>query len=286
MKLLVTHRSPDLDAIASVWCMTRFHANEFSTARHYFVNAGDTIDLRTAADLGYAPEDVVHTDTGLGDFDHHQAERGMQRVCATSLVYDYVSHLHPELQEDKALIFLVDYVNAIDHFEECTWPNSNDLKNSFLIQNLIDGLQRYGVQDDEALLQFGFSCLDAAYASLGAEIQAKQELAKGKEFETKWGKGIAIETSVDEVLKLAQKSGYVIAIKKDPKRGDIRIKAVPGQGIDLTPIYKTITNTDLVGHWYFHPGKTMLLNGSNKDANKKPSPLTVEQVVGIFTNVK
>lgn len=286
MKLLVTHRSPDLDAIASVWCMTRFHANEFSTARHYFVNAGDTIDLRTAADLGYAPEDVVHTDTGLGDFDHHQAERGMQRVCATSLVYDYVSHLHPELQEDKALIFLVDYVNAIDHFEECTWPNSNDLKNSFLIQNLIDGLQRYGVQDDEALLQFGFSCLDAAYASLGAEIQAKQELAKGKEFETKWGKGIAIETSVDEVLKLAQKSGYVIAVKKDPKRGDIRIKAVPGQGIDLTPIYKTITNTDLVGHWYFHPGKTMLLNGSNKDANKKPSPLTVEQVVGIFTNVK
>lgn len=286
MKLLVTHRSPDLDAIASVWAFTRFHATEFSNSKHYFVNAGDTIDLRIAADMGYDIEDVVHTDTGLGEFDHHQEERGMKRVCATSLVYDYVSHLHPELQNDKALIFLVDYVNAIDHFEECNWPDSDNLKNCLLIQNLIDGLQRFGVQDDEALLQFGFSCLDAAYASLGAEIQAKEELSKGVEFETKWGKGIAIETAVDEVLKLAQKSGYVIAIKKDPKRGDIRIKAVPGKGIDLTPIYKTVTNTDLVGHWYFHPGKTMLLNGSNKDANKKPSPLTIEQVIKIFSNLK
>ena len=130
MKLLVTHRSPDLDAISSVWCFTRFQASEFSDAKHAFVNAGESIDLRTAEDLGFSPEDVVHVDTGLGDFDHHQPERGMKRICATSLVYDYVSHLHPELQGDAALQFLVEYITAIDHFEECFWDNATDLKNN------------------------------------------------------------------------------------------------------------------------------------------------------------
>lgn len=282
MKLLVTHRSPDLDAIASVWMLTRFHAIEFADSKHYFVNAGDSIDLRTAADLGFAPEDIVHTDTGLGEFDHHQPERGMLRVCATSLVYDYVTHMHPDLKGDKGLAFLSDYVNSIDHFEECFWPNADDLKHSLLIQNLIDGLQRFGVQDDEALLQFGFQCLDAAYASLSAEVQARDVISKGKEFMTPWGKGIAIESPVDEVLKLAQRMGYMVAVKKDPKRGDIRIKAVPGKGIDLTSIYEQILKIDTVGHWYFHPGKTMVLNGSSKDANKKPSPLKLEQVIELF----
>jgi len=286
MKLLVTHRSPDLDAISSVWCFTRFHPHDFSDAKHAFVNAGETIDLRAAEDLGFAPEDVVHVDTGLGDFDHHQPERGMQRICATSLVYDYVSHLHPELQDDKALTFLVDYITAIDHFEECFWDDAANLKNNLLIQNLIDGLQRFGVQDDEALMHFGFQCLDAAHASLTAQIQAKEELRKGIEFETKWGKGLAIETSVDEVLKLAQKSGYVIAIRKDPKRGDIRIKAVPGKDIDLTPVYRKVTAKDIIGRWYFHPGKTMLLNGSSKEMNRKPSPLTLQEIIDIFQSVK
>ncbi|MEP7166625.1 MAG: hypothetical protein ABI758_01450 [Candidatus Woesebacteria bacterium] len=286
MKLLVTHRSPDLDAISSVWCFTRFHATQFADAKHAFVNAGESIDLRAAEDLGFSPEDVVHVDTGLGDFDHHQEERGMKRVCATSLVYDYVSHLHPELQGDQALQFLVEYVNAIDHFEECFWENATDLKNNLLIQNLIDGLQRYGVQDDEALMHFGFQCLDAAHASLSAQIQAKGELKKGTEFETKWGKAIALETAVDEVLKLSQKSGFLIAIRKDPNRGDIRIKAAPGKGIDLTPIYEKITEMDTVGRWYFHPGKTMLLNGSSKEMNRKPSPLTLEQIIEIFKKVK
>src|SRR5690349_2959409 len=135
MKLLVTHRAPDLDAIASVWMLRRFDARNFADAKLYFVNAGETIDLRTAADLGFSPEEITHTDTGKGQFDHHQAERGMLRVCATSLVYDYVCHIHPELGQDEALKYVSEFVTQIDHFEENAWDNATDLKNQFLIHN-------------------------------------------------------------------------------------------------------------------------------------------------------
>lgn len=284
MKLLVTHRSPDLDAIGAVWMCTRFLAREYSDAKHAFVNAGETIDLRTAADMGFSSEDITHVDTGLGDFDHHQKDRGMLRVCATSLVYDYVIHVHPEYANDSALAYLSDYVNAIDHFEENAWEDADSLRNCFLIQNLIDGLQRTGVQDDEALLHFGFECLDAAYSSLGAQVQAAKEIEKGIEFDTPWGRGIAMQTAVDEVLKLAAKKGFALSIRKDPHKGDIRIKATPGKNTDLTALYEKIVAKDSVGHWYFHPGKTMILNGSSKDANKKPSPLTIQDIIVFATN--
>ncbi len=284
MKLLVTHRSPDLDAIGAVWMWTRFVPREFADAKHAFVNAGETIDLRLAADMGYSPQDIVHVDTGLGDFDHHQPDRGMQRVCATSLVYDYVSHIHPELQTDEALEFLVDFVNTVDHFEEVSWEHADSMQHCLLIHNLIDGLQRFGVQDDEVLLQFGFSCLDAAYNALAAQVQAAKEMEKGVVFESIYGKAIAMETAVDTVLKLAAKKGFALVIRKDPHKGDIRIKAAPNKGIDLTDLHKKIIAKDTVGHWYFHPGKTMILNGSTKDANKRPSPLTIQEIIAFATN--
>ncbi len=86
----------------------------------------------------------------------------------------------------------------------------------------------------------------------------------------------------NEVVKLAQKSGYVVAVRKDPNKGDIRIKAVPGKGIDLTPIERKVRQMDSVGRWYFHPGKTMLLNGSSKDSSRLPSPLTLQQIMTLF----
>ncbi len=287
MKLLVTHRAPDLDAITSVWVLKRFDAQSYADAKLYFVNAGEAIDPRVAADMGFNLEDITHTDTGLGDFDHHQPERGMKRMCATSLVTQYVCHIHPELQQDKALAYIAEYVTMIDHFEEHAWDNAADLKYQFMVHNLIEGIRRSGVQDDQAVMNFGFQCLDAAYAGLAEQIQAQEIIETKKiEFDTKWGKGIALETANDEVIKLSQKSGYAIAIRKDPHKGDIRIKAVPQKGIDLTPIADKIMKMDTVGRWYFHPGKTMLLNGSSKELSRKPSPLTIQQVIKVFQSIQ
>lgn len=286
MKLLVTHFAPDLDAISSVWMLKRFDERTYADAKLAFVNPGETIDLRTAADLGFSPEDVVHTDTGLGVFDHHQPERGMKRICATSLVYDYICSLHPDYKHDEALAYLSEYVTAIDHFEECEWENADDLKFQFLLQNIIEGVRLVGLHDDESMCQFVFTCLDGVYAALKEQLGAKSAIAeKARLFETKWGKAMAIESANDETIKLGQKQGFVLVVRKDPGKGNIRIKAVPHKNIDLTEVASAIKFKDPVGSWYFHPAKTMLLNGSSKSNRQVPSRMSLDEVVGIIKTV-
>lgn len=283
MKLLVTHFAPDLDAISSVWMLRRFDERNYASAKLAFVNPGETIDLRSATDLGFSPEDITHTDTGLGTFDHHQPERGTKRICATSLVYDYICDLHPEYKEDKALAYMSEYVTAIDHFEENAWHGADDFKFQFMLQNIIEGLRLVGLHDDEAMCHFGFTSLDGVYAALKEQIGAGEAIEeKGRLFETKWGRALAIESANDETIKLGQKQGYVLVVRKDPGRGNIRIKAVPDKGIDLSEVAKMIKEKDRVGTWYFHPGKTMLLNGSSKTNNQVPSPLSLDEVVNII----
>lgn len=286
MKLLVTHYSPDLDAISSLWILKRFDERTYANAKLAFVNPGSTIDLRSAADLGFSPEDITHTDTGLGEFDHHQPERAKKRICATSLTYDYICDIHPEYLADKALSYLVEYVNAIDHFEEIAWEKADDFKYQFLLQNLIDGVRLVGLHDDEALTHFGFTCLDGVYAALKEQIGAQEAIdEKGTTFPTVWGRAMAIESANDEVIKLAQKQGYVLVVRKDPGRGNIRIKAIPGRKIDLSKVHQEIKKHDSTGSWYFHPAGTMLLNGSSKSNNQLPSPLSLLEVVDIIKRV-
>ncbi len=286
MKLLVTHFAPDLDAIASIWIFKRFDERNFADAKLAFVNPGETVDLRTAADMGFSPEEIVHTDTGLGTFDHHQPERGMKRICATSLVYDYICDIHPEYKQDEALSYLVEYVTAIDHFEENAWDGADDLKFQFLLQNILEGIRLVGLYDDESLCHFAFTCLDGVYAALKEQLGAQEAINEGgRLFVTKWGKALAIESANDETIKLGQKQGFVLVVRKDPGKGSIRIKAVPDKGIDLTKISQAIKHKDPTGTWYFHPAKTMLLNGSNKTSNQTPSPLSLDEVVDIIKQV-
>lgn len=286
MKLLVTHLAPDLDAIGSLWMLKRFDERNYADAKLAFVNPGETLDLRVAADQGFSAEDVVHTDTGLGTFDHHQPERGMKRICATSLVYDYICDIHPEFKKDKALSYISEYVTAIDHFEENAWEEADHFKFTFLLQNIIDGLRLVGLHDDHSMCHFGFTCFDGVYASLKEQIGAEEAIEeKGRSFETKWGRALAIESANDETIKLGQKQGFVLVVRKDPGKGNIRIKAVPDKGIDLTSISEAIKKKDAVGTWYFHPAKTMLLNGSSKSNNQTPSPLSLDEVVSIVKQV-
>ncbi|PWU23845.1 hypothetical protein C5B42_01635 [Candidatus Cerribacteria bacterium 'Amazon FNV 2010 28 9'] len=286
MKLLVTHHSPDLDAIGSCWMLKRFDAETYADAKIDFVNPGETIDLRTAADLGFAREDITHVDTGLGPFDHHQPERGLQRVCATTLAYDYVCTLHPELAKDEALFFLADYVNTIDHFEEVFWDKADDMKYQLLLQNLIEGVRLSGASDDLAQLNFGFTCLDSAYAVLTQQVEAYHELEqKGRPFKSPWGKALAIESKNDETIKLAQKQGFIVVVRKNAEHGNVRIKAIPGKQIDLTPLYEQIKREDTIGTWYFHPSKTMLLNGSSKSKVDVPSPLSLDRIVDMIKDL-
>ncbi|KUK79687.1 MAG: hypothetical protein XD95_0192 [Microgenomates bacterium 39_7] len=285
-KLIVTHHSPDLDAIGAVWLLKRFDPQEYEDAKVAFVNPGERIKEAEAANLGYSLTEVTHVDTGLGKFDHHQPERASQPICAASLAYQHVCQVSPSLQENKALKELVKFINEIDHFQEINWPDSSHLRYTFMIHELIRGYELVDSQNDQSQLEFGEKCLDCAYQILKQTISANDLIeSSGIQFHITAGACIALETSNEETLKQAQKQGYLLVLRKDPEKGHIRIKIRPDASFNLKPLYQAIKEIDEDGSWFYHPGGKMLLNGSLKHRNQTPSSLSIQDVIKLIKQV-
>lgn len=282
-RLIVTHRSPDLDAIASVWFLKRFDNQHYGTAKVAFVDAGETLSENKINELGFDPDQVIHVDTGKGDFDHHQPERGQKYICATSLVYDHICKIHPEKKDDQVLQTIVNFVTEIDHFKEIYWPEPNNLRYSFMIENLITGMEFTNLHNDDSLLHFGFQCLDSVYAFLSQEITAQRIIKeRGQVVQVAKLNCLVIETDSGAVAKRAQKEGYALVVRRDPTKGYIRIKARPDNSIDLTALYKKIIQVDSQGTWFNHPSGKMLLNGSTRNTKHKPTMLTLNEIIKLI----
>lgn len=278
--LIVTHHAPDLDAICAAWLLVRFESQKFASAQFAFVNPGERIRLAEAAQLGFELHEVVHVDTGLGKYDHHQPDRGKQFISATSLVHDHILSIHPEHEQDEALQILVNFVTDTDHFGEIYWPEADHDRYCFMLHELIKGIENSTPHDDESMLYFGMQCLDSVYSVITQKVKAKSILDDtGIKFNLPIGDCIAVETRNDDTIKVAQKRGYMLVIKKDPKLGNIRIKARPDAAIDLKALHDAIIAEDHEGTWYYHPSGKMLLNGSDKARHQAPSPLTLERVL-------
>ena len=106
--------------------------------------------------------------------------------------------------------------------------------------------------------------------------------SKGQTFDIKAGQCMAIETRNEDTVKRAQKMGFILVIKKDPNLGNIRIKVRPDADLTLEDLNKKIQELDHKGTWFFHGSKKMLINGSNKQRNHVPSPLSLEEVVTLI----
>jgi nanoRNase/pAp phosphatase (c-di-AMP/oligoRNAs hydrolase) len=156
-KLLVTHHTPDLDAVGAVWLLKRFVSQEYATAKIAFVNPGDTISANEAHQLGVELHEVTHVDTGLGEFDHHQEDRGKEFLSATLLTHSYACKVHPELKNDAALEKLAQFITEIDHFQEVHWPESEDVRYCFMIHELIKGMEYLESHTDDTQLNFGMT---------------------------------------------------------------------------------------------------------------------------------
>lgn len=281
--VIVTHLNPDVDAIGSIWLLKRFDKEDFKLAKVAFVPAGEKLSVVETASLGVSESEVVHVDTGGGEFDHHD-EEGVD-TCAARKVHEYLLKKYPDLVHDEALEKVVAFVNGTDHFESYFWPEPNHDRYVFGIENILNGFKLGGHGDDSDLVALGLDCFDGAYTTFKIFIEAQKEISKGVEFDSVFGRGIGIESSNDAVMKQAQKMGYAVVVRKDMELGNVRIKAAPLPEIDLTPVFEKIISLDKEGSWYFHPGKHMLLNGSRKNLGQKASMLSLKQVVEILKGV-
>lgn len=281
MKTIVTHLAPDVDAVSSVWLLKRF-LKGWAEADVKFVPAGQTLD-RQAPDED--PE-IHHVDTGMGLLDHHQTD---EDTCAAKRVLEYLSE-NTELVTsskknfpDAALVRMVDVINDIDHFREAYYPNpSADFYNFGLVSTL-DGLNLLYGREPHKILEFAFTALDGIYKQFQNKAWAEEEIQhKGVFFETKSGKGVALETINDESLRTAQLQGYTVAIRKDPKKKFVRIKALPESSVDLAKTYEKLKKIDPTATWFLHASHKMVLNGSMKNPESKPSKLELNEVIEVI----
>jgi len=278
VKYLVTHIFPDIDAITACWLLKR-NDSDFDKAQIKFVPAGTTLD-KQKADID--PE-VIHVDTGLGRFDHHQTD---ERTCASKLVLEYLKQEKKIGKKKEAgLNKLIELVTQIDHFENFFWEKPADDRYDLCLHQLFDYLKMSGRLNDRELVSQGFLLLDALLFGLREKIKAEEEIKEGREFKTKWGKAVGMETKVSRVLKLGQKMGYVLVLTKDPEKGFVVIKCQPKKELNLEEAYKALSQADKQADWFFHKSKHIILNGSRHNQDVKPSRLSLNELIDILRNI-
>ncbi len=274
MRTIVTHIGPDLDAITSTWLAKTFLPG-WEEASMAFVPAGTTLN-RMDPD---SDPDILHVDTGFGKFDHHQTDAD---TCASVLVYEEIKRTQGE---DPVLERLVKVVNDVDHFREVFYPEASADYWEFWIVGQIDGWRLIHAENPIKIMELGFASLDGIYKVLLNKLWAEKELVNAITFETKWGKGMGLETINDEVIHQAQKRGVAVVIRKDPKKGYVRIKTLPKPEIDLSSLYERLKADEPYATWFLHASRHMVLNGSAKNPDMKPSKRSLQQLVDVIKEV-
>ncbi len=277
MKIIVTHLSPDLDAITAVWLIKRFYKG-WQGAVIRFVPAGSTFDGKPPD----VDQNVIHVDTGLGKFDHHQTN---ENTCAALEVFQFLKEKNFLKKKDaQALERLVEIVNEIDHFGEVFFPQPDDDRYELMLHQIIENSKTI-VHDDQELIKIHLENLDFVFQGFKNKVQAEEELKKGLIFQSKFGLTIALFSSNEESLKLALKKNFRLAIRKDPKKKYLKIKSQPSKKIDLSPVYEKLRSLDPKAYWYLHPSKNIIINGSAKNPLKKPTFLKLNQVIEIIKKI-
>lgn len=300
MKIIVTHISPDWDAITSVWLVKRFLSG-WQDATVQFVPAGERIGGYKAPSLDFQDaiekidgNEVIHVDTGLGPLDHHQTPD--TNVCGASRTFDYVKLIMKHAgtkflsNHEEALSRIVAVVVAIDHFKEVFWADPSSDYHEFSLIGVLEGLKYEKPDQDMLYIEFGMQCLNALVTEFENRIWAEKEIQeKGISFVTRYGKAMGFETINDTVLKLAQKMGYVLVIRKDPRKNYIRIKALPDQNgqkrINLTLAYEQLKKVDPDATWFLHVSKKMLLNGTPKNPKMRPTRLSLSDIIKVLETI-
>lgn len=277
MKTIVAHISPDLDAITSAWLITRY-LPEWDTAEYAFVPAGETYQGKPPD----ADPDIIHVDTGMGRFDHHQLS---ERTSATKRVFDYLAEEGYVKERDLvALEHLVNFVTEIDNFGEVHFPDPTNIRYTFCLHEFIYPLRSKFTSDTE-LLSMVMLILDSILYTEKNNLRAEEEITEGVVMKTHWGRTLLMETKNEAAVKYALKKGFEMVVRRDPDTATIRIKTQPNKKYDLTPLHKIIIKADPDATWFLHASKNMLLNGSTKNPNSIPSSLTLHRLIEILKEI-
>jgi len=260
--VLVTHLNPDLDACTAVWLLTRYVFPE-SEYQYEFVPVGPERKAINTAER----ERIIYIDTGGGRYDHHATS---DYVCAASLIAKDYSIRDPAATE------MIEYALAVDHGKVV----GADV-GSFDLVNIIEGLNKLYPDSPKLVLEVTLSCLDAVHTNLSDLLEAEEYLKRATFFKTEWGKGVGVVTSNMKTRYLAHRRGFEVFVYVDPEHGYRGFMAPGNSKADFSAIYREIVELEPGADWFLHSSKQLLLCGSSKAPDKRPSSLSLEQMIDL-----
>lgn len=271
-KIVVTHLNPDFDGIPAIWLLHRFHP-DFSDAKVEFVPAGLTYKDQP---VGSDP-DIVHVDTGGGPFDHHDTNK---YTSAAQKVWEWLKKERG--LNDIAIDRIIALVTFFDHAKDLEYLDAADDKYDLMLPAIITGFKMSNPQRHSKIVEWGENILDGLYKVFQAKVEAEKVIDNAIKFETRWGISIASETKNEMIMHLGEKKGFSLVVRKDPKKGNLRIYGRKDKGVDLSNAYLEFKKRDPSADWFLHASKCLLLNGSGKRPNMKATKLTLDEAVEIL----
>jgi hypothetical protein len=64
----------------------------------------------------------------------------------------------------------------------------------------------------------------------------------------------------------------------------VRIKTIPNGKVDFSRAYEKFKKSDAAATWFLHASKCMILNGSTKNPDMRPTQLSLDEVIEIVKN--
>lgn len=269
MGILITHINPHLDDIFAIWLLKKFDPG-YKDARVDFISAShDRDDQET--------EDRVFVGTGGGKFDEHK--EGL-KTCAGSLVFEYLKkeNLLPKDELTvKALEEMVEWNKKID-----MGTISIDAYDEFSVPAFIrskDNKKESSLED----VKLGTKILNKILEVARRTQQSLQDWQKRVEFETKFGKTIAVRSNTID-RPFCKRMGGDLFLIYNPKYPSVQY-FTPSHTLDLSPIYEKVKGMDKDASWYLHQSHHMVLCGSSSAPDAKPTKLSFEQLIDVAKSV-
>lgn len=268
MKTLVTHINPHLDDISAIWLFKKFHP-EFIDAKIEFINASRDEALKNET------AEKIYFGTGGGKFDEH---KGDLEDCAASLVWKSIKPVMTSLPEIeiKALDDLIEWNRLIDLGKGTNYDFGPYSVQAFIRSK--DSSQ----EDSLKSYELGAEILDRIFELLKKIKQSEKDWNSKIEFETKFGKSVAIVSeTVDR--SFVREKGFSLVLMYDPKFKSAQF-FTPSFDIDLEPVYKKLIEKEPGAGWFLHQSHHMVICGSSS-APEHRTALAFDKLIEIAKEV-
>lgn len=266
---IVTHRKPHLDEVVATWLLMTFDPA---------VKKPDFKFIPYKPTGGDVPpgDEVIALGVGRGKYDEHGMKAG--HTCS-QLVYQDLLHrgLIPNDQfEDKAIAWLVDYAHKEDTGQ---WELTDPQYTSFSIPAILRGLWLVH-KDDQVLMHDGLNIIDAVVANLNEQAKFLTDWDQRIEFESIWGKAVAVHSTFRAADVYAYHHGFVLRVQTDPTKPYADFRGAANSAVDLSLIYNRV-NTREPGSWYLHQSKKILLSNIDPATGLIPTKMTLAQLIDL-----